>query len=390
MTSIGYEERNGVPVAQEDQAPAPVLEVRDLVAHYGTTPVVKGVDLTIGEGEFVTLLGPSGCGKTTTLRCVAGLHQVTGGTISISGRTVADAATHVRPERRSVNMVFQSFALWPHMTVFGNVAYGLKAQHLPRAEITARVEEMLDLVGLAGYGPRPVSSLSGGQQQRVVLARGLVTRPTLLLLDEPLSNLDTELRTRMRTEIHALQRRLNLTMLYVTHDRAEALSLSDKVVVLRDGIAQQVGPPDELYDRPVNRFVAEALGPVNVLPAEVVEGGSRPAARLTTVDGGPVLPIAAQSAGSPPVVGEPIELLVRPESLVLHPGDGAHDGIDVEVTLVEYLGNRTEFTCRSGAETIKIELARRPGGVEAGDRLVAGWHAGAESAGAAWQRTETR
>ena len=220
-----------------------ILDVNGLVAEHGTNRVVDGVSFQIEEGEFVTLLGPSGCGKTTTLRCVAGLHRAAGGSISIDNRLVADARTHVRPEHRALNMVFQSYALWPHMTVSQNIAYGLKAQKVDKAEIGPRVEEVLDLVGLAGYGKRSASQLSGGQQQRVVLARGLATRPRLLLLDEPLSNLDSELRSRMRTEIHTLQRSLGLTTLYVTHDRAEALALSDRVIVLREGVVQQVGPP---------------------------------------------------------------------------------------------------------------------------------------------------
>ncbi|MBY8858029.1 ABC transporter ATP-binding protein [Nocardia sp. CA2R105] len=381
MTSV---ERRKTTVPGQDRRSTTVLEVQDLVAYHGVNRVVAGLDLTIEQGEFVTLLGPSGCGKTTTLRCVAGLHRVSDGTIALDGRTVASDKTHVRAERRSVNMVFQSYALWPHMSVFANVAYGLKAQRLPKAEIAERTEEMLELVGLGGYGPRPATGLSGGQQQRVVLARGLVTRPKLLLLDEPLSNLDTELRTRMRTEIHSLQRRLGLTMLYVTHDRTEALALSDKVVVMRNGIAQQIGSPDELYDRPVNRFVAEALGPVNVLPATAVDGGS---AQLITHDGGSVVPIALGNDGAHPAAGAPIDVLIRPEALVVEPRADGADGIPAEVTLVEYLGNRTEITCRSGAQVFKVELARRPGGIQSGDKVTARLHPGETAP--AWQRRET-
>ncbi|MFE2889301.1 ABC transporter ATP-binding protein [Streptomyces sp. NPDC059272] len=345
-----------------------ILDVNGLVAEHGTNRVVNGVSFQIEEGEFVTLLGPSGCGKTTTLRCVAGLHRAAGGSISIDNRLVADARTHVRPEHRALNMVFQSYALWPHMTVSQNIAYGLKAQKVVKTEIGPRVEEVLELVGLSGYGKRSASQLSGGQQQRVVLARGLATRPRLLLLDEPLSNLDSELRSRMRTEIHTLQRSLGLTTLYVTHDRAEALALSDRVIVLRDGVVQQVGPPGVLYDKPVNRFVAEALGPVNVLRGVVIEAGRSPAAQLTGVEGAPTIPIAAEVHAV--TAGQEIEVLLRPEAMTLAPAGllGA-DEFPATVKVVEFLGNRTEVTCTAGSSDFKIDLDGRPVGIERGDMV---------------------
>ncbi|BBA95531.1 putative ABC transporter ATP-binding protein [Actinacidiphila reveromycinica] len=345
-----------------------ILDVDGLIAEHGTNRVVNGVSFRIQEGEFVTLLGPSGCGKTTTLRCVAGLHRAAGGSISIDGRLVADGRTHVRPEHRSLNMVFQSYALWPHMTVFQNIAYGLRAQKVPKPEIVHRVEEVLELVGLGGYGSRSASQLSGGQQQRVVLARGLATRPRLLLLDEPLSNLDSELRARMRTEIHTLQRTLGLTTLYVTHDRAEALALSDRVIVLRDGVVQQVGPPGTLYDEPVNRFVAEALGPVNVLRAVVTETGGSPTAQLTGVEGAPRVPIAVGTHDAAP--GQEIDVLVRPEALRLAPaGLPGTDEFPATVSVVEFLGNRTEVTCTAGGSEVRIDLDGRLTGVERGDMV---------------------
>jgi ABC-type Fe3+/spermidine/putrescine transport system ATPase subunit len=383
------------------QAPAPdttahdpdaVLDARRIVAHHGRNRVVDGVDLRIEPGEFVTLLGPSGCGKTTTLRCVAGLHRITDGRITLGGRTVADGRSHVRPERRSVNMVFQSYALWPHMTVFQNVAYGLRAQKLPRDEIAERTHEMLGIVGLDGYGSRSATSLSGGQQQRVVLARGLVTRSELLLLDEPLSNLDTELRVRMRTEIHTLQRRLGLTMLYVTHDRTEALALSDRVVVMRNGTAQQAGAPADLYAAPVNRFVAEALGPVNVLPAQIVAHGTTTAAALTTAAGRPVLRVAPPADGRRALVGDQVDVLVRPESLTLAPAKrdaSAGDGIEATVQLVEFLGNRTEATCVSGDVTFTVEIPRAARDLRPGDRVVARLHEGPDETPPAWQPHRT-
>jgi ABC-type Fe3+/spermidine/putrescine transport system ATPase subunit len=362
-------------------ASPPILEIDGLVARHGHNQVVDGVSFAIQEGEFVTLLGPSGCGKTTTLRCVAGLHRVSGGRILIDGRLVADPRTHVRPERRSLNMVFQSYALWPHMTVFQNVAYGLRAQRVERAEIGRRVAEVLELVGLEGYGERGAAELSGGQQQRVVLARGLATRPRLLLLDEPLSNLDSELRGRMRTEIHTLQRRLGLTSLYVTHDRTEALALSDRVIVLREGAVQQIGTPGALYDAPVNRFVAEALGPVNVLPAVVVDAGSRPMARLTGVDDAPTVPIAAGPHA--PVSGQRVELLVRPEALSVSPAGAG--GLTARVDVMEFLGNRSEIACSSGDVRIKIDLDAVPDGVRLGDVVDVAPREDRRTAALSWQ-----
>jgi len=345
-----------------------VLGVDDIVADYNGKTAVDGVSFSIRAGEFVTLLGPSGCGKTTTLRCVAGLHRISGGTIQIDGRRVADGRTHVRPERRGLNMVFQSYALWPHMSVFQNVAYGLRAQRVAKREIRGRVEEMLDLVGLGGYGPRGVSELSGGQQQRVVLARGLATRPRLLLLDEPLSNLDSELRARMRAEIHSLQRELGLTALYVTHDRTEALALSDRVIVMRAGAIQQEGSPGELYDAPVNRFVAEALGPVNVIPAVVTAAGAEPTARLQLA-GGPVVAIA--SGAESPAVGTSIEVLVRPESITIAaPEDRDAARFDVDVAVVEFLGNRTELAGDSAGVRVKADLDLRATNLRPGDRAT--------------------
>ena len=362
----------------------PTLEVDGLIAEHGRNRVVNGVSFAISQGEFVTLLGPSGCGKTTTLRCVAGLHRAAGGSISIDGRVVANARTHVRPEHRSLNMVFQSYALWPHMSVFQNVAYGLRAQHVDRAEIITRVNEVLELVGLAGYGDRYATQLSGGQQQRVVLARGLATRPRLLLLDEPLSNLDSELRGRMRTEIHTLQRQLGLTTLYVTHDRAEALALSDRVIVLRDGVVQQVGAPGALYDAPRNRFVAEALGPVNLLRAVITEAGRETVAQLVGVENTPSITVA--SGVHEPAADQDIEILVRPEALALStsslPGAGE---FPARVDVVEFLGNRTEVTCSTGKITVKVDLDGRPDGIHPGDLVNVGLRKDRRSAAPSWQ-----
>ena len=239
--------------------------------NFGEFAAVSEVDLRVNEGEFVTLLGPSGCGKTTTLRMVAGLEQNTAGRISIDNEVVSDAARgiFVPSERRRLGMVFQSYAIWPHMTVFENVAYPLRVRRRPAAEIRELVSKTLSLVEMEGFADRPAPALSGGQQQRVAIARALVFEPKVLLLDEPLSNLDAKLRLQMGDEFRAIQRRLGMTTLYVTHDQSEAMALSDRVVVMDRGRIQQVGAPEEIYRYPTNRTVAAFFGTPNLLDAEV-------------------------------------------------------------------------------------------------------------------------
>ena len=249
------------------------IEVRDLVVRYGGITAVCGVTFTVGAGEHLTLLGPSGCGKTTTLRAIAGLERPSSGDIRIGGSPVFSTAPRVNvpAERRGLSMVFQSYAIWPHMSVFDNVAYGLRVRKQPEAEVTARVRQALDLVQLGDLGARSASKLSGGQQQRVALARAFVFSPSVLLFDEPLSNLDAKLRAEMRVELKELQRRLAVTSVYVTHDLEEALAISDRIVVMRDGGIEQVGTPAEIYDRPRNVFVADFVGSANL-----VRGRRRP------------------------------------------------------------------------------------------------------------------
>jgi ABC-type Fe3+/spermidine/putrescine transport system ATPase subunit len=243
------------------------IEVRDLVVRYGEVAAVRGVSFDVGAGEHLTLLGPSGCGKTTTLRAIAGLERPQSGEIRIGGRPVfsSSARVNVPAEARGLSMVFQSYAIWPHMSVFDNVAYGLRVRRRPAAEVTARVREALDLVQLGDLGARSAAKLSGGQQQRVALARAFVFSPAVLLFDEPLSNLDAKLRAEMRVELKELQRRLDITSVYVTHDLEEALAISDRVVVMRDGGVEQVGAPGEIYDRPRNTFVADFVGSANLI-----------------------------------------------------------------------------------------------------------------------------
>ena len=243
------------------------IQVRDLVVRYGSVPAVRGVSFDVGAGEHVTLLGPSGCGKTTTLRAIAGLEHPASGEIRIGGAAVYDGATrtHVPPERRGLSMVFQSYAIWPHMSVFDNVAYGLRVRTVPGGEVAERVRWALELVQMGALAERSAAQLSGGQQQRVALARAFVFSPSVLLFDEPLSNLDAKLRAEMRIEIKELQRRLGITSVYVTHDLEEALAISDRIIVMRDGVIEQVGSPAEIYDRPRSTFVADFVGSANLI-----------------------------------------------------------------------------------------------------------------------------
>jgi iron(III) transport system ATP-binding protein len=249
----------------------PRIEVADLVVRYGDTPAVNDIGFDIAPGEMVTLLGPSGCGKTTTLRAVAGLETPSGGSIRLNGETVYSAAErrNVPAEKRGVSMVFQSYAIWPHMTVFENVAYGLRVRKLPQAEVRQNVQRVLGLVQMQDYADRPASKLSGGQQQRVAVARAIAFSPSVLLFDEPLSNLDAKLRAEMRVELRELQRRLDITSLYVTHDQEEALAISDRVIVMNGGRIEQIGSPEEIYNRPRSRFVADFVGSANLIRGKV-------------------------------------------------------------------------------------------------------------------------
>ncbi len=253
----------------------PRIEVSGLIVRYNDVVAVDNIGFAIQPGELVTLLGPSGCGKTTTLRAIAGLEDPSAGTIRLNNETVYSSAQrrNVPSEKRGLSMVFQSYAIWPHMTVSENVAYGLNIRKLPRAEVEMNVRRVLDLVQMSNYADRPASKLSGGQQQRIAVARAIAFSPTVLLFDEPLSNLDAKLRTEMRVELRELQRRLDITSVYVTHDQEEALAISDRVIVMNHGKIEQIGSPETIYNRPESIFVADFVGAANLIKGSLKSPG---------------------------------------------------------------------------------------------------------------------
>jgi iron(III) transport system ATP-binding protein len=328
------------------------ISMRGLSKSYGgdtDLAAVADLSLDIDDGQFVTLLGPSGCGKTTTLRLIAGFIAPDAGTIHADGRLLSSAGQVVPPEERGMGMVFQNYAVWPHRTVFENVVFGLKLRRVPAAEARERVKRTLALVNLTGLEDRLPGELSGGQQQRVALARSLVVEPEILLLDEPLSNLDAKLRERMRGELKELQRRTGITFVYVTHDQAEALALSDRIAVIHGGRLQQLGTPQEVYARPASRVVADFMGLINLLPATLIarEAGQ---VRLRTAAGWTMLADVPGAA----VPGQRVEIAVRPENIRLQARTGADPGQPdpsqpdqrqqpATVTESTYLGNIMEY-----------------------------------------------
>ena len=328
------------------------LSVTDLVVQYGNTVAVDRVSFHVAEGEFVSLLGPSGCGKTTTLRCIAGLETAASGEIRIGENVVARDGREVPPERRGVNMVFQSYAVWPHMTVFDNVAYGLRVQKIGRADLQRRTMEALRLVGLQGFEQRYGTELSGGQQQRVAVARAVVTEPALLLFDEPLSNLDAGLRERMRFELVGLQRRLGRTSIYVTHDQAEAMVMSDRIILMNRGRIVQEGSPRALYNRPASRFAAEFVGNANLLDARITARHGD--GRVTVTIGG-----LALHASDAPVLGEHALVCLRPETIVLVDVTDGDNVFAADVTQVSFLGASLHCELRVGDVRLRADMPAR-------------------------------
>ncbi len=341
--------------AGRDPSGEPGVELDGLTVEFDGVTGIDDVSLSVAEGEFFTFVGPSGCGKTTTLRSIGGFETPTSGTIRIGGQSVAG----VPPEDRDVGIVFQNYALFPNMTVRENVGYGLRFRDPPGGHSTAeRVDELLDLVDMAGMGDRDPTELSGGQQQRIALARALAPGPEVLLLDEPLSALDARLRERLRVTIRDIQRDLDITTIYVTHDQAEALAISDRVAVMNDGRLEQVAPPERIYREPGSRFVAEFVGDNNLFDGTVTTGNSPSA----TVDGQSFpLPDADELQAD-----ERVTLSIRPESITLGSGDAT---LSASVENVEFLGDAYRLHCDWQGHSILVKTDQRP---EPGDTVRLG------------------
>ncbi|HLY64383.1 MAG TPA: ABC transporter ATP-binding protein [Chloroflexota bacterium] len=324
------------------------LETRNLVKRFGSVTAVDDVSFTIEHGAVLTLLGPSGCGKTTSLRMIAGFEKPDAGEIDIQGRTVAAPARRINvpPEKRGLGMVFQSYAIWPHMTVFQNVAYPLVVRHTKSAEIKERVEATLDLVGLRGYGERPATLLSGGQQQRVALARALVYSPSILLLDEPLSNLDAKLRNQMRIELKHLQESISVSVLFVTHDQVEAMSLSTELAVMNQGHIEQLGTPQEIYEHPATPFVEDFIGRVLRFRGTVAEQDS--SGVLVELQGMPSTRLRAAPSEEQLSVGTTVQVAIRPEDLQIQQGADGTNVLHCAIEHVLYLGAECELLLRIG------------------------------------------
>ena len=366
-----------------------------LTKHFDDTPVVKGISLSVADGEFFSLLGPSGCGKTTILRMIAGFIFPTAGTVLFDDQDV----THVPANRRNTGMVFQNYALFPHMTVFENVAFGLRTRKVAAAETADRVARALDLVGLAGLEQRPVPQLSGGQQQRVALARAVVIEPDLLLLDEPLSNLDAKLREETRDQIRELQTKLGITAIYVTHDQEEALAVSDRIAVMEEGECRQLDRPDAIYRRPANRFVAAFMGNMNLWEGVLETDGERTvfrhgsgmavalsaplSPRSSTSPADEAVPADAAESLSPPAPADddaapaddaqaagpdgPVYLALHPQAVRLT-DEETEDTVGGVVTTRRFKGATVEFTVDAGGVSIQVVenaegpmAARQPG-----------------------------
>jgi multiple sugar transport system ATP-binding protein len=324
------------------------VRIQDVRKSYGSAQVIHGVSVDIQDGEFVILVGPSGCGKSTLLRMVAGLEEISGGEIRIGPKVV----NHVPPKERDIAMVFQNYALYPHMTVSENMAFSLKLRRAPKAEISAKVARAAEILGLTPLLDRYPKQLSGGQRQRVAMGRAIVRDPQVFLFDEPLSNLDAKLRVAMRAEIKALHQRLKTTTIYVTHDQIEAMTMADKIVVMHDGVVEQIGAPLALYDRPANLFVASFIGSpaMNLLAGRLAGDGF-------VTEGGLRLPLAqgpAAAEGRPAIYG------IRPEHFAL-----SDEGVPVTVKVVEPTGSETQVVAEAeGQEIITVfreRVAARPG-----------------------------
>jgi len=316
------------------------LKIQGLAKSYKDVRVLESIDLDIASGEFFTLLGPSGCGKTTLLRTIAGFQHQDRGEIIVNGERIDHKPAH----KRDIGMVFQDYAVFPHLTVADNVAFGLKARSLPKGEIAARVAESLKMVRLEGYQNRLPAEMSGGQQQRIGLARAMAIRPTLLLMDEPLSNLDAKLRIELREDIRDIQRRLGITTIYVTHDQEEALAVSDRICVMNKGRVEQIGTPFEIYRKPMRRFAASFVGTMNFLPGKLAGGR---------------LHVGSKAVAYPTASSASVEVAIRPENVLLDgmPFEGETIALEGLVQKVTFLGREAHYTLKTDAGEIVAQVA---------------------------------
>lgn len=326
------------------------LTLSAIAKQFGQNTVVHGFDLAVARGEFISLLGPSGCGKTTVLRMIAGFETPSAGTIAIDGRDV----TRKRPAERNIGMVFQAYALFPNMNVADNIAFGMKVAKHPKADIDARVAEMLDLISLPDLALRYPYQLSGGQQQRVALARALAVKPQVLLLDEPLSALDAKIRVSLREEIRALQRELGITTIFVTHDQEEALSMSDRVVVMNQGRVEQIGTPHAIYNTPRTRFVASFVGTLNMLDAEIADASSG-----TLLIAGQTLRVASGLDATN--TSKRCTVALRPEALAIGPGASGHNRLSCTIEDVQFLGAIVRVKARCGSHSLSVDTFNQAG-----------------------------
>jgi len=337
------------------------IAIDKLVKRYGATQVVHGIDLAIEDGEFIVFVGPSGCGKSTTLRMIAGLEDINGGTIAIGGVVV----NRLEPKQRDIAMVFQNYAIYPHMSVAENIAFGLYTAKLDKAQKRKRVEEVAEVLGLTALLERRPSALSGGQRQRVAIGRAMVRDPAVFLFDEPLSNLDAQLRAQMRLEIKRLHQRLRTTIVFVTHDQVEAMTLADRIVVMRDGHILQVGAPMELYEQPADVFTARFIGSptMNILPGKA----------MASADGASTLEVGEATLAWPAALPTGVLVGVRPQNLrVLEPGETAELVLSGTVAVVEPLGPETFVHVEGGGGLLLASApAKRPPAIGAGVRLGA-------------------
>ncbi len=352
------------------------LRIQNLYKSFGQVAAVNRINLEISEGEFFTLLGSSGCGKTTTLRMVGGLEKPDSGEIHLGGQCLVSPAKSlfIKPEKRNMGMVFQSYALWPHMTVFENVVYPLKLRGIKGRDAERKVADVLGLVGLAGLEERQAPALSGGQQQRVALARALVFSPKVLLLDEPLSNLDAQLREEMRRELKLLQQRVNITVIFVTHDQIEALSLSDRIAIMKFGVLEQVGTPEDVYFKPATPFVRDFLGKTFLLPGKV--SGLSDQQVNVEVQGATTAHLVLPSSNvisavkGFPAVGQGVMVAIRPEQVNLSVvrQEGRTNIVEARLEAVLFLGDRYEYTVTLGSE-MRVLVSPVSQGLKSGDKV---------------------